>query len=193
MIKSDKFHIYKLYCDDGYFYIGSTVDRYLSRRYHKHKCDSVRPEYKDNKVYSHIHKLGWSRVKIILIETLDFINHLERRKKENEHIVKYLNDPLCLNTNKAYRTDDELKEYMINHRKKLREKKNAIVKCGCGISHTVGRTQQHLKSVKHKVAISSRSQSLSVSPNPPSASSVPQPIHHNTHPNISPSVQSETH
>jgi hypothetical protein len=145
--------IYKLYCSDGYYYYGSTHNKYLSQRYHKHKTDSVLPSYKDNKVYSHINKLGWSNVSIILVEEFDYTTRDEMRRRENAYIVAALDDALCLNHNRAYVTDEERllksKEYKATKRAPNKE----MITCECGIEHTRGRTEQHRKSLKHRMAL----------------------------------------
>ena len=58
--------LYKLQCDDGYFYIGNTTQS-LCKRLYDHKVRSNSIQYKDMKIYKHINLLAWTRVKIILI------------------------------------------------------------------------------------------------------------------------------
>lgn len=146
--------IYQLVCEDGYYYIGSTIEPLLCRRIANHRCDSVKPKYRDNKVYSHILKIGWDKVKIILIEAVSCTDKDELKMRENEYIIKAENDPLCLNHNRAFLTDDERVARSKERKKACRAKNNVVVKCECGIEHTVGRTDQHRSSVRHKVAIS---------------------------------------
>lgn len=73
--------------------------------------------------------------------------------KENEYIVNAEADPLCLNHNRAFLTDDERITRKKENKEAWKAKKNAIVRCECGIEHTVGRTAQHRSSVKHTEAM----------------------------------------
>lgn len=145
--------IYKMVCDDGYYYIGSTTLKYLSKRFCDHKFYSKKECAKTSRVYTHIASIGWDRVKIILIETLSCADSDELRMREDAYIVKAENDPLCLNHNRAFLTDDERITRKKESKEAWKAKKNAIVRCECGIEHTVGRTTQHRSSVKHKEAM----------------------------------------
>ena len=89
--------IYKLQCDDGYFYIGSTTQP-LCKRLYDHKLRSNFIQYKGMKIYKHINLIGWNRVKIILISEHVFNNKEQIIKQENLEIEKYFNDGLCLNS-----------------------------------------------------------------------------------------------
>jgi Uri superfamily endonuclease len=100
--------IYKLQCNDGYFYIGSTCDE-LRKRLWGHKKTSKTKNH--IKVYKHINSIGWDNVSIILIESFECNNKDELRKKEDEYIQKELNNELCLNSQRAYLTEEETKEY----------------------------------------------------------------------------------
>jgi hypothetical protein len=142
--------IYKLYCDDGSYYYGSTTDKYLSKRFHSHKADSNKDAYKNNKVYSHIHSIGWDCVKCILVEEFDYTTREDMKRRENKYIVEGLPDPLCLNHNRAIISDSERLEKINERNKKLSEPLKVIVKCECGIEHTAGRSEQHKKSLKHR-------------------------------------------
>lgn len=150
-----KAKIYKLYCEDGYYYYGHTKND-LSKRFYGHKKDSESVKYKDNKIYSHIRTIGWDKVKIILVEEVIFTTNEELRKIENKYIVDGLKDDLCLNHNRAYVSEEERKELdKIGHRKR-EEYKKELVKCECGIEHTMGRKEQHLKSLKHRSAMETK-------------------------------------
>jgi len=85
--------IYKLICDDGHYYIGSTTQK-LNHRFNNHKTLS-----KNNilHVYEHINTIGWDKVHIELIEDYHCNNKNELNIKEEEHINKYNTDFLCLN------------------------------------------------------------------------------------------------
>lgn len=146
--------IYKLVCSTGYYYIGSTTERLLCRRMANHRGDSKKPQYQSNKVYSYINSIGWDNVNIVLLETVSCNDKDELKMKENVYIINAEKDPMCLNHNRAHLTDEERIIRRKQWKEEYKSKKNAIVKCECGIEHTVGRTQQHLNSVKHKIGIS---------------------------------------
>ena len=97
--------IYKLVCDDGHYYIGSTKTDLKYRLYH-HKQHSVL--WPDRKVYSHILEHGWDKTKIECIEEVSCKTRNDLLHRENEHIKQSLSDPLCLNINKAELTKEEL-------------------------------------------------------------------------------------
>jgi hypothetical protein len=90
--------IYKLQCDDGYFYIGSTCND-LRVRFANHKRDGLKNPTQP--VYNHIAG-KWDNVRIILITTVNCNNKDELRRVENDYIQQNLNNPLCLNVNKAW-------------------------------------------------------------------------------------------
>lgn len=145
--------IYKLLCGDSKYYYGSTNSVYLSSRLASHRDDSKKDSFKNNKLHSYINSIGWDKVKIILIEELLPMTKTERRKKENEYIVKSLNDALCLNHNKSYRSREEQLEYQrIFNRNLIVHNKEEII-CECGMKTNKGREIQHKKSLKHRSAM----------------------------------------
>jgi len=95
--------IYKLVCSDGYYYYGSTIQS-LKDRFQHHRGSSKKMT---SKVYLHIQKLGWGNVIIECVEEVNCNNRKELREIENKYITKSKNDPLCLNTLRAYTPDDE--------------------------------------------------------------------------------------
>lgn len=90
--------IYKLQCDDGYFYIGSTCNE-LRVRFANHKRDSIKNAMQP--VYTHIAG-RWDNVRMILVAPVNCNNKDELRKIENDYIQNELENPLCLNVNKAW-------------------------------------------------------------------------------------------
>lgn len=105
--------IYKLVCNDGHYYIGSTKSE-LKYRLYQHRQHSLL--WPDRKVYEHILTCGWDTVKIECVEKVSCTSRDELRKKENEYIKNSLSDPLCLNMKVAHLTKKELlqqqKEYI---------------------------------------------------------------------------------
>lgn len=150
-VKYNKSKIYRLECNDGYYYYGSTYEPYLSRRLANHRCNSKKDKYKDSKVYTHINSIGWDNVKIVLVEAYSCNSVDELKMKENEYITIARNDPMCLNNNRAYRTDADKQQQLKDYKERLKEERNKLIKCECGIEHTAGRTQQHLNSKRHKM------------------------------------------
>ena len=76
--------IYKLTCNDGHYYIGSTVQK-LNLLFNHLKGLS-----KNNRLYVHITTIGWDKVKIELLESFPCNNKKElnkiRQKKQEERI-----------------------------------------------------------------------------------------------------------
>ena len=89
--------IYKLQCDDGYFYIGHTT-QHLNKRISDHKERSKINFYKDMKIYKHILSIGWDSVKPILISEHALEAKEQLLKEENKVIEQYFNNPFCLNS-----------------------------------------------------------------------------------------------
>ena len=54
------------------------------------------------KVYSTFNDIGWSRVKIILIQDLYLDNKDELLRAENDVIMALIHDAKCLNSKKAW-------------------------------------------------------------------------------------------
>jgi hypothetical protein len=112
--------VYKLLCDDGHYYIGSTKTELKYRLYH-HKQHSLL--WPDRKVYQHILSRGWENMQILCVEEVVCKSRDDLLRKENEHIKKSLSDPLCLNIKKAHLTKKELleqqKEYLQANKDKV--------------------------------------------------------------------------
>ena len=114
----EKAKIYQLVCEDGHYYYGSTINE-LRVRLGEHKYASRKHPYR---VYNHINGVGWDTVKIVLVECFSCENRQELNKKENEYISANKSDPLCLNNNLAFLTEDERVEKRQIDREKNKEK-----------------------------------------------------------------------
>ena len=112
--------IYKLLCEDGHYYIGSTKSELKYRLYHHKQHSLLNP---DRKVYAHILTCGWEKVSIGCVEVVNSKSKDELRKRENEYIKESLSDPLCLNINKAHLTKEELLE---QHKEYLQANKDKV-------------------------------------------------------------------
>jgi hypothetical protein len=107
----DRSKIYKLACDDGHYYYGSTIAE-LKSRLHGHKDSS---KTMTSRVYTHINSIGWDRVQIELVEEFSCANRTEIRMKENEYIATSKDDPLCLNTLPSYASDEQKQQRSANY------------------------------------------------------------------------------
>lgn len=100
--------IYRLICENGHYYYGSTIQKLYIRLNH-HKCSS---KTDTRKVYSYINKIGWDKVKIELIENYPCNSKTELNEREEYYINQSKSDELCLNTFSAYLSEDKYKEKM---------------------------------------------------------------------------------
>jgi hypothetical protein len=123
-MKTFKIKIYKIEDDKGHFYIGSTKNT-LNKRLYQHKNRSENKEKYDYKLYKN---MDWKNTKIILLQEYDVNNKMEQLKYEDQHIKESLNDELCLNIQRAFRSDEEKIEYdkkwRDNNKEKIKELHN---------------------------------------------------------------------
>ncbi len=96
--------IYKLVCDDGHYYYGSTIQP-LSSRLSDHKSHAKK---KTTPVYTYINTIGWDRVTIEAVERVSHQTRNELLVIENAYIMAAKNDTLCLNVRRAYLSKEEL-------------------------------------------------------------------------------------
>lgn len=145
-------YIYKLECLE-HFYYGSTTSE-LAKRLYSHCQDGTKnPRMSGNRLYSHINSIGWKHAKISLIEEIKFTTKEQLRRAENKYIVESLNNPLCLNSNRSIVTIEERKALVTERSKRIQTVKHSQVVCDCGMVTTIGRKQQHLNSVNHKLSV----------------------------------------
>jgi hypothetical protein len=111
----DEGKIYKLSCEDGHYYYGSTITA-LRTRLHGHKLASKTQPYR---VYNYINTIGWDKVTIELVENYPCADRKELNKKESEYIYISRSDPFCLNTILSCATKEQKyekrKEYVKEH------------------------------------------------------------------------------
>jgi hypothetical protein len=109
--------IYKLACNDGHYYYGSTIADLRSRLWgHKDSSKTM-----TSRVYTHINSIGWDNVKIELVEEFSCENRTQLRMKENTYICSSKNDPLCLNTLPAFASDEEKHQRNIEYYEKNKD------------------------------------------------------------------------
>lgn len=141
-----KSKIYKLQCDDGYFYIGSSTQP-LHKRFADHKKQSL---VENSNVYKHINEIGWDKVRIILVEDYSCENKQQLVRKEDSVIRTYKDDSMCLNMRVAFRTEEQKQEYVRAKNKKryerytLEDKKRDSSRCKAYY-------QQHKEQIKERV------------------------------------------
>lgn len=99
--------IYKLQCDTGHFYYGSTTVS-LCERFGQHKYNLGR--HPEQRVYKHIALIGWEHVRIVLVETFACENKDELVRKEDEFIKGSLGDDLCLNYLRAVADPEQARQ-----------------------------------------------------------------------------------
>ena len=113
--------IYKLLCTDGYYYIGSTINK-LAYRFNNHKQASKDPG--GSRAYQHINNIGWDNVKIELIQDYPCASNRQLKEREDYHIqqAKTACDLLCLNLNRAFVSAEERKVHMQEYYENNKEK-----------------------------------------------------------------------
>ena len=109
--------IYKLKCNDGSYYIGSTVQT-LEKRFAIHKFYS---NIRTSKVYNYINTINWVNVTMVLIKEVEVLSLKELHIEENNYIN--LNDTLCLNERLAYTSDEDKKKYINKWHEDNKEKR----------------------------------------------------------------------
>ena len=123
-----------IYCireisNDKIIYVGSTVSKLKSRASsHKTDCYYFNKPYK---IYQYIKNIAPDRKnfdKYFVFETLQTVNFDEKEEllKVEEQYLKTLPD--LLNQQKAFQSEEELREYMHNYRIEHREKNNEYYK-----------------------------------------------------------------
>lgn len=115
--------IYKLQCDDGAYYYGSTCSG-LEKRLYAHKNIGAK-NHPERRIYAHIVKIGWEHAKMILQEKYSCSSKMELLQREDHFIRAAKGDPLCLNSNCAFQTDEQKaetkKQYAEDNKEQLAE------------------------------------------------------------------------
>lgn len=87
-----------------YYYIGSTT-RQLAKRFSEHKLYSKTNT--NRLVYKIFNECGWENVKILLMSSLKLENIEQLRKAEDDMIQPNMDDNNCLNSCRAFLTQEE--------------------------------------------------------------------------------------
>ena len=134
--------IYQLVCEDGYYYIGATRNE-LRKRLYEHKMDS---ENSLSRMAKHINKLGWDKVKIVLIEDFPCSNREELLRRMNSIAYSKISDKYCLN---FYNHVEYNKNYYQENKEKVRERYQQNITCECGTEVRKYGLKEHKQSKKH--------------------------------------------
>lgn len=153
MVNYSKSVIYKIihFENSELCYIGSTCNFKNRKCQHKNYCYNVNRKAYNFKLYQMIRDHGgWSAFKMVAIEEFPCDSKTQLCIREEEVRVEYKAN---MNMVKAHITADELneyhKQYRINHREELNEKKKEKVTCECGCVVSKRNLSQHKTSKKH--------------------------------------------
>ena len=118
---------YKIVCEDcpDYIYIGSTKSYRSRKNQHKNACNNENYKNHNSKIYKTLRDNGgWENWNMIIIDEGKELTFIQARIKEEELRLKYNGN---LNSYKAYRTEEEKKQYdkdyYENNKDILKEKK----------------------------------------------------------------------
>ena len=124
MSELQKYIIYKIVCilpDIEYCYVGSC--KQFARRLYKHKRDAIS---NNSKIYKIIRQHGgFDNFKMEEIESIECDGSLDARVRE-QYYIETLN--ANLNTNRAYTSEEDKKQYYSNHKIEIKQKYNPEVK-----------------------------------------------------------------
>ena len=112
---------YKIVCEDcpDYIYIGSTTSFRSRKNQHKGCCNNENHKSHNLKIYKKIREYGgWENWNMIIIDEGKELTFTQARIKEEELRIKYNGN---LNSQRAYRTEEEKKQYYEKNKEKLTE------------------------------------------------------------------------
>lgn len=136
--------IYKLQCEDGHYYIGSTCDSLRGRLWDHKDASQTKPW----RVYTHINTLGWDKVTIVLVEEFPCENRDQLRQREDFYIQQ-VRGPLCLNMDRAFVTERERKDNVNANQRRRRHMKEKV-SCACGGVFHPDKQSRHETTAKHQ-------------------------------------------
>ena len=116
-----QYYIYKIVCDDlpDYVYVGSTKVFRARKSRHKQSCNNPNNKRHNLKVYKTIRENGgWDNWRMVLVEECGDITLIQARIREEHHRLQ-LN--ANMNSKKAFRSEDERREYTKEKNKKYYE------------------------------------------------------------------------
>ena len=140
------------------FYIGSTIEKYISNRFSKHKNkykDYLEGKYHYMSSFDVI-KLDNSYLELLELCPCNSKAELERREGQliREHKLLCVNKNIAAQTKKEYRVNNahHIKEYRDNN------KEHAKIQhiCECGSTYSNHHKSTHLKTIKHTTFIQNK-------------------------------------
>jgi group I intron endonuclease len=164
--------IYKLVntVDDN-VYVGSTC-KSLGVRLSRHKCDARKQP--TMRVYQHISKIGWDKVRIVLVENYPCVSVHELTARERhwiETLNAQLNTRIPTRTDAEYREEnrqhkrdkqklyrennkvmisEKAKEYYEQNKQALLQRRNEKICCECGCMVSKYTIAKHKATTKHQ-------------------------------------------
>ena len=151
------YYFYKIVCDDlpEYVYVGSTK-AFANRKYeHKSNCSNENDKKYNYKIYKTIRENGgWNNWRMVCIHQQDVDNKRHAEQIEEDYRVELKGN---LNTNRAFLSPEQRKEYHKDYDKEYYEQKKDRIKekvgekitCECGFTYTFSHKARHMKSQKH--------------------------------------------
>jgi hypothetical protein len=131
-----------------YTYIGSTLDFKQRKRAHKSDCKS-----KELNIYQVMRDNGgWDNCEMIPIEEYECENNTQARIREEYWRREY---GAKMNSIKAYRTEQEKKDYRKQHYINTKETLKEKITCECGSIICKCDISKHLKTKKHLAFVAS--------------------------------------
>jgi len=161
-IKMITYTFYQIVCNDESItqtYVGSTVCLKERIYTHKDKCNNLKSESYNFKVYKFIRANGgWNNFKFIILDTKECIDKYEAYQIEQSYINSMKSElntisPYTGLTKQEYNTQynqenpEYFKQYYQENKKKLNEKYCCLI---CRGSYTYVNIAHHLKTNKHK-------------------------------------------
>jgi predicted GIY-YIG superfamily endonuclease len=128
-------------------YVGSTTDFIRRKSEHKYICANSNVKNYNLKLYQMIRDNdGWESFKIMIIKEFPCESKIQLIMEEEKYRKEL---QTTLNSCRAYRTNDEKKQYNIDYHDKNKEKKNEKITCECGCISLKQNMIRHKKSLKH--------------------------------------------
>jgi len=166
-----KITVYMLSNSNGN-YIGSTKQN-LNQRISNHKCKYKNWLKNNEDKYCSSFNVIKDEFEVITLVELEVKDNLEQRKIEQY----YINNNECINTNRAFQTEEtrkeqkkkyrnknkeqikkyyeehkeQIKDYQKEYQKENREKRNEKMNCVCGGKYIKKNQSVHFKSHKHQL------------------------------------------
>ena len=143
------YYFYKIVCDDlpNFVYVGSTKAFANRKYYHKSDCNNENGKKYNLKIYKTIRDNGgWDNFRMVCIHQEDVDNKRHAEQIEENYRVE-LN--ANLNTNRAFLSPEQEKEYFKEYRENNRDFISQKITCECGCEIRRSDLARHKRSKKH--------------------------------------------